>query len=186
MTLRLAYNVFLNPLTGDTLTYLRENGIGSGGALSRRPDVPFILQTLPEASIPLEFVPPNVTCAGAILLDSGSAEEQDPELVKWLKQSRTVVVNLGSLFKYDEERARIMALAIRNVLEKTDVQVLWKMAKGFEFNDEFAVPLKEYLDQGRVKVTGWLTIDTFPLLESGYVVASVHHGGASSYNEAMA
>jgi len=144
------------------------------------------MQTLQEASIPLDFVPPNVTSAGAILLDSGSAEEQDPGLVNWLKQSPSVVVNLGSLFKYDEERARTMALAIEIVLEKTDVQILWKMAKGSSFNDDYALPLKEYLSQARVKIMDWLTIDTLPLLESGYVVASVHHGGSSSYNEAMA
>ncbi|KAE9367046.1 glycosyltransferase family 1 protein [Stipitochalara longipes BDJ] len=186
VTLRLAYNVFLNPATGASLSYLRENGIGSGGLFSSRPDVPFITQTLPEASIPLDLVPPNVTCAGAILLDSGSAEEQDPELVKWLQRSPTVVINLGSLFKYDEERARIMALAIRIVLEKTNVQFLWKVAKGSDFSDDFTRPLKEYSDQERVKIMDWLTIDTLPLLETGYVVASIHHGGSSSYNEAMA
>ncbi len=96
------------------------------------------------------------------------------------------MVNLGSLFKYDEERARKMALAIQAVLEKTNIQFLWKMVKGSDYGDEFTLPLKDYIDQGRVQITDWLPIDTFPLLETGSVVASVHHGGSSSYNEAMA
>jgi hypothetical protein len=154
--------------------------------LSPRADVPFITQTLPEASVPLAVVPQNVTCAGATILDPASAKEQDPELVEWIQKAPTVVINLGSLFKYTEERARIMALAIDKVLGKTDVQILWKVAKGSGFGDDFALPLKHYQDQGRVLVTDWLTVDTFSLLETGYVVTSVHHGGSSSFNEAMA
>ncbi len=183
---RLAYNVFLHPNTKSAVAYIRNRGISTGRFLAPRPDVPFITQTLPEASIPLDMVPQNVTCAGAIFLDSASATEQDPELVEWLQKAPTVVINLGSIVKYDEERARIMALAIRIVLDKTNVQVLWKMAKGVAFGDDFVIPLKEYLEQGRVKIMDWLTVDTLPLLNTGYVVASIHHGGSSSYNEAMA
>lgn len=186
VTFRLAYNVFFNPSTGAAVAYLREHGINSGQFISPRPDIPFITQTLPEASIPLDVVPQNVTCAGAILLDSASAMEQDSVLVEWLQKAPTVVINLGSLFKYNEERARIMALAIRIVLDRTSVQFLWKMARGSDFSDDFALPLKDYLDQGRVRIMDWLTVDTLSLLETGYVVASIHHGGSSSYNEAMA
>src|ERR1700678_4136462 len=59
------------------------------------------------------------------------------------------------------------------------------MAKRSNFNDDFSLPLKDYLNQGRVRIMDWLTVDTLPLLETGYVVASIHHGGSSSYNEAM-
>jgi hypothetical protein len=58
--------------------------------------------------------------------------------VEWLHNVPTVVINVGSLFKYTEERARMMALAIQTVLDTTSVQFLWEMAKGSDFNDEFA------------------------------------------------
>jgi hypothetical protein len=43
-----------------------------------------------------------------------------------------------------------------------------------DFSHDFALPLKEYLDQGRVRIMDWLSVDTFSLLETGYVVASIH------------
>ena len=187
VTLRLAYYVLWRPNTRDDLHYLRKYGIESGLSLSsHRVDVSFITQTLIEASLPVDVVPQNVTCAGAILLDSASARDQDLSLVEWLQKAPTVVVNLGSLFKYDENRARIMALAIQAVLESTNVQVLWKLAKGVDFDDGFAHPLEKYIAQKRVVIKDWLTVDTFSLFETGYVAASIHHGGSSSYNEAMA
>lgn len=92
-------------------------------------DITYISQTLPGASIPLENLAKNVVPAGVILLGSGSADEQDPELLAWLKQAPTVVVNLGSLFKYSEDRTRMMAEAIHAVLSFNDTQGLWKMAR---------------------------------------------------------
>jgi hypothetical protein len=41
-----------------------------------------------------------------------------------------------------------MALAIQIVLDRTSVQFLWKMARGSNFSDDFALPLKDYLVQG--------------------------------------
>jgi hypothetical protein len=37
-----------------------------------------------------------------------------------------------------------------------------------------------------VRIMDWLSVDTFSSLETGYVVASIHQGGLSSYNEASA
>jgi UDP:flavonoid glycosyltransferase YjiC (YdhE family) len=149
------------------------------------PGVPFISQTLPEASLPVDHLPPNVISAGAILLDSAPAEEQDAELAAWILRAPTVVVNLGSLFKYTGAQARIMAQAIEEVLYQTDVQVLWKMAGSANFGTNYTRSLASYLEEGRVKIFEWLPIDTLPLLVVEKVIASVHHGGSSSFNEAM-
>lgn len=147
----------------------------------------FISQTLPGASIPVELVPDGVTCAGEIVLDSAPAEEQDPELVAWVQRAPTVVVNLGSLFKYTPERAALMAEAIQRVLAGSEVQVLWKMAGNADVvGDAFSAPLREYLSLDRVRIMDWLSVDMLPLLQLDRVVASVHHGGSSSYNEAVA
>lgn len=61
-----------------------------------RDDVPWITMHTEGASIPVDVVPPNVTSAGPILVDSAPAEEQDPELVAWMKRAPTILLNLGS------------------------------------------------------------------------------------------
>lgn len=64
-----------------------------------RDDVPWITMTTDGAAIPVDVVPANVTCAGPIVLDAAPAEEQDPEMARWLKKAPTVMINLGSLVK---------------------------------------------------------------------------------------
>lgn len=184
VNLRFIYSVFFKPLSQDVLAYLREKGVKPIDLVDLRPDALLISQTLPGASLPVAKVPANVRAVGAPLLDSAPAAEQDADLVAWLQQP-TVVVNLGSLFKYSEERASIMAESIRWMLQNTDVQVLWKMAPHTDFGDAYAAPLQEFVDQKRLKISRWLPIDTLGLLEAGRVVAFVHHGGASSYHEAV-
>lgn len=144
-------------------------------------DITYISQTLPGASIPLEVLPKKVVPAGVILLESGPAAEQDPELLNWLTQAPTIVINLGSLFKYSEDRAMIMAKAIHAILETFDVQVLWKMASVAEISDEYLLPLMNNVGTNRIRIMDWLPIDTMTLLATESVVLSVHHGGSSSY-----
>ncbi|KAK9772148.1 putative UDP-glycosyltransferases domain-containing protein [Seiridium cardinale] len=105
--------------------------------------------------------------------------------LEWTQKAPTVFINLGSLFKYSEARARDMALAIEGLLQALDIQVLWKMAPHTEFGDAYLLPLKNAIEQDRVKVFKWLPIDTLSLLETENVVAFIHHGGSSSYNEAV-
>ena len=40
-----------------------------------RPNVPWLTQTTPGASVPVDVVPPNVTCTGPMVLSLGSAAE---------------------------------------------------------------------------------------------------------------
>jgi hypothetical protein len=61
-----------------------------------RPDVPWITMTTKGASIPVDYVPPNVFCAGPMYLSVATAAEQDAELADWLKNAPTVLLNLGS------------------------------------------------------------------------------------------
>lgn len=79
-----------------------------------------------------------------------------------------------------------MALAIEEVLAKTDVQVLWKMAKEEGVPDNYTLPVKSLIDQGRLRVVDWLTVSPASILETGHITASVHHGGANCYHEAIA
>ncbi|KAI0202027.1 hypothetical protein F4808DRAFT_450008 [Astrocystis sublimbata] len=152
-----------------------------------RPNVPWISQTMPGASIPLDFIPRNVTCAGPITLSLGTVSEQDEELAGWLTEAptSTILVNLGSGYEFSEKNAIMMAEAIAKVLRATKLQVLWKIKKESSYEDGFLDPLRPFVEAGRVKVERWLAADPSSLLESGHIIASVHHGGSGCYHEAI-
>lgn len=79
-----------------------------------------------------------------------------------------------------------MAEALADFLSKTDVQVIWKVAKEGDYSDEYLTPLKPYIQKDRIRVSKWLAVDPVALLETGDVIASVHHGGSNCYHEAVA
>ncbi|KAM0354953.1 hypothetical protein ACHAPU_000794 [Fusarium lateritium] len=151
-----------------------------------RADVPWITQNTEGAMSSVDYVPPNVTCAGPILLSGAPASEQDPETATWLKRSPTILINLGSNLAYDEIRATAMSKAIAELLSKTEVQVLWKFNKLGEYSNEALECLKPYLASERLKMPTWLVADPASLLETGDIIASVHHGGSNCYHETIA
>lgn len=182
------YSILTLPGIGETRSFLEANGVGNPLDLingQHRHDAPWIAQAMREAAVPLEYLPPNVSAVGPIVLSLATAGEQDAEMEAWLRRAPTVLVNLGTVFKYHEERAHLMAKAIANVLERTNAQILWKMVKLGEYNDEFKVYLQKYVDEGRLRVVNWLTVDPAALVESEHIVASVHHGGSNCYHEAL-
>ncbi|KAI0799053.1 hypothetical protein GGR55DRAFT_684348 [Xylaria sp. FL0064] len=187
-TARFIYGVFNRPDFNGTKDKLEAHGIRNSLTVKRPDDRPWLSQNMVEASIPLDVVPPNVTSTGPIIFDAEPAIGQDPELVAWLSRAPTVLVNLGSLFTYSEHHATTMALALEEVLAKTKVQVLWKMSVSEDVPEDFALPAiaKSLVDQGRLKVTKWLTVSPASILDTGHVVVSVHHGGANCYHEAIA
>ncbi|RYC56908.1 hypothetical protein CHU98_g9300 [Xylaria longipes] len=158
----------------------------------RNDDVPFFSQALPGASIPVEVIPQNVTLTGPIILSVSRAEEEAPALAEWLARAPTMLISFGSLFLWTEYHATIMAQAIADTLAwRPDLQVLWKFmkvpydAEGRTYGDEFMAPLHPYLENGRLKMESWLEVQPVSLLETGHIVASVHHGGAGCYSEAL-
>ncbi|KAI1108812.1 hypothetical protein F5Y14DRAFT_434669 [Nemania sp. NC0429] len=186
-TARFIWGILNRPDPDGTRRYIAAHGIGVAVALPRPADRPWISQDMPGASIPLDVTPPNVTSAGPIVLDAEPAAEQDPELVAWLARAPTVLVNLGSLFTYSEHRATTMARAIEGLVAATDdVQVLWKMAKEDAVPDNFTLPVQRMVEQGRLRVSSWLAASPASILQTGHIVASVHHGGANCYQEAIA
>ncbi|EXF84532.1 hypothetical protein CFIO01_09660 [Colletotrichum fioriniae PJ7] len=147
----------------------------------------FISQDTAAVAIPLSLVPANVTTTGPIVISVASAAEQDLELTLWLKRAPTVLINLGSLFEYDADRASSMAGALETVLGRTNVQVLWKLNKAPSLDDKDWRPVvEEFITNDRLRVSKWLTVDPTALLETGDIIASVHHGGANCYHEAIA
>jgi len=149
-----------------------------------RPDVPWLTQTLPSAHLPLVTIPRNVTLTGPINL-AGLEEKSSAarELLDWIKKP-TVLISLGSGFKYVEYQARVMLEAMQNVLEETEVQILWKMDKLEPFDDHF---LKAAMrdSAGRLRIEKWLEVEPPTLLQDGHILAFVHHGGAGSYHDSI-
>ncbi|KAK5632752.1 hypothetical protein RRF57_008466 [Xylaria bambusicola] len=183
---RFIYGVLAATDFNGTKAKLNAHGIKSSLHIKRPKDRPWVSQDLPGASIALDVMPPNVTSAGPIVFEAEPAIEHDPELVAWLAKAPTILVNLGSLFTYSEHHATTMALALEEILAKTDVQVLWKMSYAEDVPDNYTLPAQNIIKQGRLKVTNWLTVTPASLLDTGHIVASVHHGGANCYHEAIA
>lgn len=184
---RLAYNVLTVPGGAASRAFLRKNGIKNPLDFihSHRIDRPWICQAVLEAAVPLDYIPPNVHPVGPMILSLAPAEQQDAELTAWVKQKPTVLINLGSVFVYDEGRAKAMASAIANVLSQVDIQVIWKFKKLHTYGDDFKGPLQSFIDTGRVKLIDWLAVDPAALLETGDIMALVHHGGSNCYHEAV-
>jgi hypothetical protein len=78
-----------------------------------------------------------------------------------------------------------MALALDEVFQKTNVQVLWKMMKRVEYSDDFKHPVQKYIDSDRLRITQWLTVDPYAILETGNIAAFMHHGGSNCYHEGV-
>lgn len=140
-----------------------------------------------EASIPLDVIPPNVTCTGPIVLSPALAEELDPQLYAWMKQKPTILINLGSAYTYSIKATNEAIGAVQRVLQNTDVQILWKykitasVAEVFDWEKA----MKPLVHTGRVHVSNWLTIDPPALLQSGLISLFVGHGGSNGYHEGI-
>lgn len=84
-----------------------------------------------------------------------------------------------------ESSARAMVLALKEVFEKTNVQVLWKLVKRDEYSDDFKQIVQSYIDSDRLRITKWLTVDPFAILETGNIAAFMHHGGSNCFHEGV-
>lgn len=118
----------------------------------------------------------------------------DPALEKWLAQGPTVYANLGTQFKVSPAEALEFALALRDLLDAPggqDLQVLWKLKRtteGTSWDGEWEAvrdALRPEVEADRVRIVAWVEADPCAVLQSGHVVCSVHHGGASSHHEAL-
>ncbi|RSL61361.1 hypothetical protein CEP51_013641 [Fusarium floridanum] len=187
LRIRTLYAIMSRPKARSMVPHLKEKGIKNpiDSLAWDRPDVPFLSATIPEASLPMHAVPENAKYCGPMVLETAPLEEQDAEMAEWLSKAPTILVNLGSGVRFDETQAREMVQAFVPVLEKTDVQILWKMNKDAEYDDSFLQPVKEHIDNRRLRIESWIKADPPSLLATGNVKLAVHHGGANCYNEAI-
>lgn len=182
--LRFAVAYLLNQEAKSRRAYYQTKGIQNHDHFLTIRNVPWVTMTIPEAGLPL-VVPKEVTECGPIVLDVAKVKDESQELHHWLNGASTVLINLGSLMKYDETRAKVMAQTIYLVLKSTSVQILWKFTKLGDYSDEFLRPLQQFKDNDRFRFSNWLEVEPISLLQSGQIVLSVHHGGANCYHEAI-
>lgn len=147
----------------------------------------YIAPHLPEADWDeLRSTPSNLVVCGPIVmapLQDNTISGRD--LLKWLEQRPTVMVNLGSLHGAEGPSSLAIARGLQTVLgSKSEVQVLWKLKYDWENDSDMAPILRPFIEAGRLRVTPWLDIEPSALLETGYICCSVHHGGANSFYEA--
>ncbi|KAL1869448.1 hypothetical protein VTK73DRAFT_3093 [Phialemonium thermophilum] len=175
------------------------------------PGLRILVANSPDIDFPFAVLPKHVTPCGPIVRAALPVADVDPELASWLSRGPTVYVNLGTQLKVVPEEAEEMAQALRSVLERSArkeavgkngdmvrLQILWKLARKPQegvaklVKDVYDGPwkkvidvLRPYVDADRVRITEWVKAEPKSVLESGAIVCSVNHGGASSFNEAL-
>ncbi|KAK8066918.1 hypothetical protein PG997_013665 [Apiospora hydei] len=151
---RFIYSVFIVPQWRGYNSQLKEFGIPSTPILRDGRGL-YMSPHIPGATLPLDVISKNTMGTNSIVLRSATAVQQDPELASWLERAPTLLINLGSVYKYTEESAKSMAQAIQVVLAQTKVsgtfiaflrprcyQVLWKHCPDYEYGDDFKAPWK--------------------------------------------
>lgn len=159
--------------------------------------VKIFVGSLPELDFPLQSHPRIVPC-GPIISEASSISESDPKLAAWLANGPTIYVNLGSLFKLKEDRAVELAKGLNMAIVQLDakardgshMQVLWKLKKDGEYeatgpDSKLRAAFGDKMDSDRIRIVDWLESPPLAVLQSGSVACAIHHGGASSYNEAI-
>lgn len=169
------------------------------------PGVKVLVSSAPGLDYPFSVLPDHVISCGPIIRPSLKLSSLDAPLGDWLRQGATVYVNTGTLLKLDAEEALEMAKAFREVLDRAEsetsgmrrLQILWKLSRQLSEHersnkDDFTGEWKRVLDilrpelaADRIRIIDWLTVEPFSVLMSGDVICFVHHGGASSFNEAV-
>jgi hypothetical protein len=173
----------------------------------------YLVPSIPETDFPCQ-IKDNVYLCGPILLPVTSVAEADPELETWLAGNPTVMINLGSHIRIDNEMIREFAVALKVLLDRRpEIQILWKLetsgglslpstktkdkrqsgsatkTKTENYTDTFDPTsldaITPEIQTGRVKITEWMSVDPLAVLQSGHIICSVHHGGSNSFHEAL-
>ncbi|KUJ12323.1 UDP-Glycosyltransferase/glycogen phosphorylase [Mollisia scopiformis] len=162
----------------------------------------YLVVSVPETEYPC-YVPPNVIPCGPILLPVRPVSEHDPKLQAWLEGAPTIMINLGSHIRMDDQMAQQFASGLKIVLHQMPgIQILWKLktsgglavssdaktTSGFSgtgIKKESLEAIEPWILSGSVKVLEWLSVDPMAVLQSGNIVCSVHHGGSNSFHEAL-
>ncbi|KAF8550450.1 UDP-Glycosyltransferase/glycogen phosphorylase [Imleria badia] len=170
----------------------RSLGIDNIFGPERYHGVTFICPALTEIDFPFAVIPEDMLLCGPIVMPIDPLKESDPELMKWLDNGPTVLINLGSHVVSDEKLARQMTGAFRILLDHHDkktgsgkIQVLWKAKADGDIQKVLDEVIGEEIRHGRVRVVAWLDVEPVSILQHPNMVCTVHHGGANSFYEGV-
>jgi hypothetical protein len=190
---------------GREITLMTANELGVLKAAP--PGLRILCSSSPELDYPFSILPTHIVPCGPIVRAVRSIGDVAPDLQRWLERGYTVYVNLGTHLAVDATEAVEMARAFRDLFDEAleskygaELQILWKLKRkpsGGSEDDpsnftggwkEIRDILGREMDEDRVRITDWITgftAEPKSVLESGSVICSVNHGGASSFNEAI-
>ncbi|KAK8119990.1 uncharacterized protein PG998_004616 [Apiospora kogelbergensis] len=149
------------------------------------PAVLYLVPSVRETEFPLAYIPPNLVGCGPLLPPFVPLALADPELARWLRTRPTVIVNMGSHLTYGAQQAgEVLAALEQFAARHPDKQVLWKYPHA-------SLP-NAGKGPARVRLLAWLPSTPVACLTASAAaggapaLAYVHHGGANSFNEAVA
>lgn len=146
---------------------------------------PVLVSQFPESEYPIDYSSIHIKPVGPIYKSFAPVASVDPDLATWLARKPTVLINLGSHMHFNAERTRAISTAISLLLRERQVQVLWKYRPEGPVPETSFSAIEDAIADKTVRLEKWLAADPAALLETGHVVLMVHHGGASSFNEAL-
>ena len=178
------YRVITNPGFKELMGYRHSHGLPGDlpmGGPSVKRSVHTLCFGLPELELPITL-PPNIGLYGPVALDSAPLSKED-ELSRWLEGGRTIMMSMGTHFKYSETQVRNTLRAFVAGTLPTD-QVFWKLPDKANFQRLLDEELQNERVKERFRIVDWIDADPGEVMKHENVVAYVHHGGANSYYEA--
>jgi len=143
-----------------------------------------IMSIIRELDYPLH-VPSNIGLYGPVVLDTVPVEVADPELAQWLDRGKTVMMCMGTHFRYTESQVRAVVSGFLSAVDHDcGIQFLWKLSGKEMFQSLIDELLADPRDRERFKIVDWIQADPFAVMKHPNVIVSIHHGGANSYYEA--
>ena len=143
-----------------------------------------ICSSVREVDFPL-VVPNWLGLYGPIVLDMTPIETSDPELYRWLGRGKTVIMCMGTHFRYSESQVKAVISGFLSAIDHdSDTQFLWKLSDKSKLEGLIDEALKDPRDNQRFRIVNWFEADPASIMRHPNVVAYVHHGGANSFHEA--
>jgi hypothetical protein len=125
---------------------------------------------------------PHTILAGPIFEpDAPVSSMSSPDLSAFLDVGKTVLINLGTLFKYTEKDVSIFVDAISTahmaLQDRGGIRVLWKLPQRDKFSQILDAKLGNNTQE--IRIVEWIEQPSLAVLQHPNLVAFVHHGGAS-------
>ena len=184
INLAFTFRLRTNPDFKELMNYRHSHGLPgelpSGGHAVKRSVHTFCFG-IPELDFPI-VLPQNVGLYGPATLDSNPVSKED-ELMTWLDGGKTIMMVMGSHFRYSDAQVRETIRAFVAGTSPTD-QVFWKLPDKAKFQHILDGELENERVKERFRIVDWVDADPGEIMRHENVVAYVHHGGANSYYEA--